>query len=99
MDQVNATLSEIRGQTEAWKEAITVVKDHQKEIQNIDFNQYQQAIFLGCGSTYYLSLSAASLFQQFTGIYSKGLPSSEVLLNPRSVNINQSDKTIFCAVF
>jgi glucosamine--fructose-6-phosphate aminotransferase (isomerizing) len=35
-------------------------------------------LFTGCGSTYYVSLAAAALFQELTGVPARGLPGSEV---------------------
>jgi glucosamine--fructose-6-phosphate aminotransferase (isomerizing) len=46
--------------------------------------QYDTVLFTGCGSTYYLGLAAAALFQEQTGIPARGLPASEVWLYPQS---------------
>ena len=45
---------------------------------------YEQVIFTGCGSTYYLSLAAAALYQELTGRPARGVPGSELWLNPKS---------------
>jgi glucosamine--fructose-6-phosphate aminotransferase (isomerizing) len=50
-----------------------------------DASAYEQVIFTGCGSTYYLSLTAASAYQQMTGRTARAVPASELLLNPRTV--------------
>jgi glucosamine--fructose-6-phosphate aminotransferase (isomerizing) len=46
---------------------------------------YDQVIFTGCGSTYYLSLAAAALYQELTGNPARAVPASELLLNPWTV--------------
>jgi glucosamine--fructose-6-phosphate aminotransferase (isomerizing) len=43
---------------------------------------YQNVLFTGCGSTYYVSLAAAALFQQLTGTCARGVPAGELLLYP-----------------
>jgi glucosamine--fructose-6-phosphate aminotransferase (isomerizing) len=42
-------------------------------------------LFTGCGSTYYLSLAAASLFQELTGRFARTIPGGELLLNSKIV--------------
>lgn len=42
-------------------------------------------MFTGCGSTYYLSLAAASLFQELTGRFARAIPGGELLLNSQIV--------------
>ena len=50
---------------------------------------YDQVIFTGCGSTYYLSLAAAALYQELTGRVARAIPSGELLLNPNTILANQ----------
>ena len=38
----------------------------------------------GCGSPYYLALAAAAIAQELTGSPARGLPASEIWLNPRA---------------
>jgi glucosamine--fructose-6-phosphate aminotransferase (isomerizing) len=85
MHQEFTTFEEIVTQTEAWLEAIAVVEDKADELAQLDLDRYQQVLFTGCGSTYYLSLAGSSLLQAMTGAISKALPSSESLLHPESV--------------
>jgi glucosamine--fructose-6-phosphate aminotransferase (isomerizing) len=42
----------------------------------------QRVLFTGCGSTYYLSLAAASLFQKLTGRAARAVPGGELILYP-----------------
>ena len=82
------TYEEITTQTEAWREAIHVVDKKTSEIKNINLQAYQQVLFIGCGSTHYLAMAAASQFQSMTGVLSRAFPSSELLLFPESVFSN-----------
>ena len=76
-----ATYREIKSQTEAWQNALEVAKA--ASLPNA--TKYEQVIFTGCGSTYYLSLAAAALYQELTGCAARGVPASELLLNPQTV--------------
>lgn len=79
--QEYATYREIKSQTEAWEQAINVTR----EISLPKADDYQQVIFTGCGSTYYLSLAAAAMYQGLTGRAARAVPASELLLNPQTV--------------
>ena len=98
MDAPRETLQEIRMQTQAWAEAIHIMNDRQALIRDLDWGVYDQVLFIGCGSTYYLSLSAATLFQSLTGKISRGFPSSELLFNPSSVYPGNKGQTLLVAI-
>ena len=90
MDSVQgyATYREIKSQTGAWVQAL----DLARAVSLPDGAQYEQVIFTGCGSTYYLSLVAAALYQELRGCAARAVPASELLLNPQIVvqdNISQ----------
>jgi glucosamine--fructose-6-phosphate aminotransferase (isomerizing) len=75
------TRAEILSQPEAWREAITVTRA--ASLPNSE--KYEQVIFSGCGSTYYLALAAAALYQELTGRSARAVPGGELLLNPQTV--------------
>jgi glucosamine--fructose-6-phosphate aminotransferase (isomerizing) len=81
------TLEEITTQTSAWAEAIDTVIGHAPAIGGLDVASHRQVLCVGCGSTYYLALSAASLLQSRTGAITRAFPASELLLNPRSAYV------------
>ena len=79
------TREEIFSQPEAWEQAIEVLKEQARAIQVYSkLDEYQQVIFTGCGSTYYLSRAAAAQFQVLTGHAARGLPASELWLSPKA---------------
>jgi len=80
--QQYATYREIKSQTEAWRQALVEVARIKSMLNAAD---YEQVIFTGCGSTYYLSLAAAALYQELTGRTARAVPASELLLNPKTV--------------
>lgn len=86
------TYNEIKTQTQAWAQALDVV--------NASFlpmaGDYDQTLFTGCGSTYYLSLSAAAMYQELTGRAARAVPGGELLLNSQTVLTNQ--KTLLVAI-
>ncbi len=75
------TYNEIKSQTDAWAQAIGVTRAASLPMAD----NYQQVIFTGCGSTYYLSLAAAALYQELTGCAARAVPGGELLLNPKTV--------------
>ena len=87
------TYNEIRSQTEAWAQALEVTNASDLP-QAAD---YDQVLFTGCGSTYYLSLAAAALYQELTGRSARAIPGGELLLNPQTALIADG-KTLLVAV-
>lgn len=75
------TYQEITSQTQAWAQALELARDARLP----QASDYDLVIFTGCGSTYYLSLAAASLYQELTGRSARAVPAGELLLNPRTV--------------
>ncbi len=86
------TYHEIQSQPEAWKAALhlarTAVLPHPGD--------YDHALFIGCGSTYYLALSAAALYRALTGKPAAAAPGGELLLNPQTVLSSQ--RTLLVAI-
>ena len=79
------TEAEILSQPDVWAEVLKLLDAKRGELRSFyDSTSFDSVIFTGCGSTYYLSLAAASIFQQLTRCPSRGLPASEVWLNPTS---------------
>jgi glutamine---fructose-6-phosphate transaminase (isomerizing) len=92
------TLNEILTQPEAWTAALQVMnQQHEKLSQLWRENNYESVIFTGCGSTYYLSVAAATLLQESLDIDVRALPASEIWLNPRS-SFRKSARTLLIAV-
>src|SRR5512141_247495 len=87
-----ATYREIMSQTEAWAQAIAQTRSASLP----DASKYGQVVFTGCGSTYYLSVAAAALFQELTGYPARAVPAGELLLNTKSVLTDE--KTLLIAV-
>jgi glucosamine--fructose-6-phosphate aminotransferase (isomerizing) len=75
------TRTEIFSQPEAWSDALDAVEKCQGGLENVLAADYDQVLFTGCGSTYYLSLAAAALFQEMTGKLARAVPGGELLLN------------------
>ena len=74
------TIDEILSQPTAWQAALT--RTSAANLPNV--GDYDHVIFTGCGSTYYLSLSAAALYQSLTGRPARATPGGELLLNPQT---------------
>lgn len=95
------TLTEIRSQPAAWQQALERVRARAGQLTSLANRDYEQVIFTGCGSTYYLSLAAAALFQELTGRPARAVPGGELLLNSDTVvgRIgNPPNKTLLVAI-
>ncbi len=86
------TYDEIRSQTRAWAQALNVAAS----LGLPKAEDYAHVVFTGCGSTYYLSLSAAAVYQELTGRTARAVPGSELLLNSQVVLTNE--RTLLVAI-
>ncbi len=78
-----ATYGEILTQPQAWQQAIDVVAEKAGRLTKLwTAGNYSHVIFTGCGSTYYLSIAAAALFQELTGRPARAVPAGELILYP-----------------
>ncbi len=91
------TVEEIFSQTVAWAGALREVAAKKNELLKILTEKYQQVIFTGCGSTYYLSLAAAPLFQSQTGLICRAVPAGELVMNPQTI-YDPTEKILLFAI-
>lgn len=92
------TLHEIQTQPGAWQEALAVVTQQAEALQRLwAAANYEQLIFTGCGSTYYLSLAGAALAQELTGRAARAVPGGELVMYPANAYVVQS-RTLLVAV-
>jgi glucosamine--fructose-6-phosphate aminotransferase (isomerizing) len=83
--QETATYQEIKSQTKAWVQAIEHTREQADAIRQLwREGGFSEVLFTGCGSTYYLSLAAATLFRKIVDFSGWGLPGGELLLYPDS---------------
>lgn len=93
------TLNEIQTQPAAWQEALAVVTQQAEITQRLwAGGGYDQVIFTGCGSTYYLALAGAALVQELTGRAAKAVPAGELVMYPADAYIAQSRRTLLVTV-
>ena len=77
------THQEILSQPQAWASALETLDGQRDQIRAFyKSSNFDDVLFTGCGSTYYLSLAAAALFQELAGVPSRGVPGSEAWLTP-----------------
>lgn len=92
------TFAEITSQPELWPKAIEAFWQQSAALKSLwDEGGFNQVLFTGCGSTYYLAHAGAALFQQRTGISSRAYPASEIALYPDLVFLPNT-KTLMIAV-
>lgn len=77
------TLAEITSQPTVWGAAVNAFQQRADEWQVLySKGGFDRIIVTGCGSTYYLSLVGAALFQQLLGVNARAHPASEIALMP-----------------
>jgi glucosamine--fructose-6-phosphate aminotransferase (isomerizing) len=85
MENGTFTRQEIFSQPEAWASALELLGRARREVRDLDpAGRFDQILFTGCGSTYYLALAAASLAQELTGRPCRAFPASELWFHPGS---------------
>ncbi|MGE5590506.1 MAG: SIS domain-containing protein [Bacillota bacterium] len=76
------TLREILRQPETWRQAIRVVGGLSARAKALVKEAKPDVyLFTGCGTSYYLSIAAAGLFQECTGLPARAVPASELILS------------------
>ena len=92
------TYQEIMSQPQVWAQVLDAFGHIADEAtSNWRAVSPKQVLFTGCGSTYYLAKSAAALLQGMTGIPSRGVPASEIVLFPGET-ISRPEDTLLVAV-
>jgi glutamine---fructose-6-phosphate transaminase (isomerizing) len=90
------TLEEILSQPSVWKKSLQRLSDRDRQKYPL-FKDYDQVLFTGCGSTYYLSLWAARLCEKATGLICRAVPASDLLLFPEAW-LRSSNRSLLVAV-
>jgi len=79
------TWREIMSQPDIWVEALAAFDPQDRLLQSwLETRAFDQVIVTGCGSTYYLALTAARLLR-YAGCHAIACPASELLLHRKSV--------------
>jgi glucosamine--fructose-6-phosphate aminotransferase (isomerizing) len=92
------TRSEIHSQPEAWQTTLVTLQAGHEGLRTFYVQgAFDTVLFTGCGSTYYLALAGAALFQAMTGVPARGLPASEIWLNPAS-SYSTEARTLLVAI-
>jgi len=80
------TEAEILSQPGCWNDSLDAL-DSTKKLDALaqQFSAIQEWIFIGCGSSYYVALCAASTMAELTGLRARALPASELLLFPQQI--------------
>jgi glutamine---fructose-6-phosphate transaminase (isomerizing) len=80
------SLTEILSQPERWRTCIEDLRQSKtlEQVSN-QFAGVKEWLFIGCGSSYYVALSAAATMSALTGLRARAVPASEILLYPDQV--------------
>ena len=77
------SLEEILSQPVCWNACLSQL-EKSKQLYAIanHFRDTEEWIFVGCGSSYYVALSAAASMRSLAGVRARAVPASEILLYP-----------------
>ncbi len=81
-DRGQHTYSEIVTQADAWQGSLAAVREQSAALGEWLNRPWGETVFTGCGSTYYLSLTAATIWRRWTHLAARGVPGSEAWLFP-----------------
>lgn len=84
------TYREILSQPKTWRATLHAAQQRADEIQAWASQAHDGAAFIGCGSTYYLSLSSSRVWQAVMREPVQALPSSEAWLFPNQLTAGGS---------
>lgn len=86
------TLKEIQSQPKVWKSLLDKSSDIERQFESIREECSQSdLIFIGCGTSYYLALSAASVYAKYTTKNVKAVAASDVFIYPDIIFNNKRD--------
>jgi glucosamine--fructose-6-phosphate aminotransferase (isomerizing) len=90
------TEAEIVSEPRCWAECLQALRNNDEISQIIQASfSRRDWLFVGCGSSYYLALAAASSWTALTGLQARAVPASELLLFP---NLLPSGGSVFQTV-
>jgi glucosamine--fructose-6-phosphate aminotransferase (isomerizing) len=83
LDRPTTTLDEILSQPRCWTECLLAL-DQMEAIRRICSHLPPDGewLFVGCGTSYYIALSAAASFASITGMPARAVPASEIMFFP-----------------
>ncbi|MFN8561815.1 MAG: hypothetical protein U0703_09395 [Anaerolineae bacterium] len=81
------TLSEIKSQPGTWATALSVFGRQVEQVRAFwAAGKFDQVVFTGCGSTYYLGVIGATLLQAATGVPARACSASELPCSRRRIS-------------
>ena len=92
------TYQEIMSQGKSWEATLNSIDSLDSGVVewlralNTPQGQPLETLFIGCGSTYYLALSAALFWCKLTGLPARAMPASEMWLYPEYVLAKKAQK-------
>ena len=80
------TINEILSQPDIWRTVSDYIEEERHRIKDYLENcRDRTLVFVGCGSSYYLALTAANVYSKITGEEAKGVSSSDILFFPELI--------------
>jgi glucosamine--fructose-6-phosphate aminotransferase (isomerizing) len=85
------TIKEIIDQPTSWNSTINYITQQRKSIKEFTHTlKNRNLIFTGCGTSYYLGLSGASVYTKITKEKANAFPASDLIIFPESIFSNNT---------
>jgi len=86
LDRTTVTLDEILSQPQCWADCLRSL-EQMESVRQICTHVPPDGewLFIGCGTSYYIALSAAASFAAITGMPARAVPASEIMFYPDMV--------------
>ena len=87
------TMNEITSQTKSWAAVVENIPKIKSTFESCHdaYSENSNFIFTGCGTSFYLALSAAKVYANIVGVNAVALPASEVLFSTESIFQNNGN--------
>ncbi len=93
---MSSTYKEIKNQPMSWRQTLKqTTQDWNSFKDRLTIRPNTHFLFIGCGTSFYLSQTSAALFQELTGHVSRAIPGSEVFLTSGCVIPNEAPTIAF----
>jgi glutamine---fructose-6-phosphate transaminase (isomerizing) len=89
-----STYTEIMSQPSVWKKILDKTNSDIPWINNTAIDPKSVLYFVGCGTSYYLALVAASVYSRLTGRCARAVTSSDLLFFPEAITFDEHVRAI-----
>ena len=85
-DKTSTTIQDIRSQPAVWQSTLDTLNENDQYLREcLRGMEKAEVVLTGCGTSYYLPLTAASFYTRFARGRARGVPASDIITFPETV--------------